>query len=101
LACQAIQAYYLPYASTKRDRKKWWVAMKTQRKGKLGVDFFQEEQSEGPILPIISNDLQETESDTYNNNNSLINYELDIEQEDDDPYAHISSDEGNVMKFYN
>jgi hypothetical protein len=100
LACQAIQAYYLPYASTKGDRKNWWVAMKTQRKRKLGVEFFQEEQFEGPILPTILNELQETESDTYNNN-SLINYELDIEQEDDDSYAHISSDEGNIMKFYN
>jgi hypothetical protein len=43
---------------------------------------------------------KKTESDTYNNN-SLINYELDIEQEDDDLYAHISSDEGNAMKFCN
>jgi Domain of unknown function (DUF4216) len=41
LACQVIQVYYLPYASTKGDRKNWWVAMKTQRKGKLGVEFFQ------------------------------------------------------------
>jgi hypothetical protein len=64
------------------------------------LNFFQEEQSEGPILPTISNELQKTESDTYNNN-SLIDYELDIELEDDDPCAHISSDEGNVMKFYN
>jgi Domain of unknown function (DUF4216) len=57
LACQAIQAYYLPYASTKGDRKNWWVAMKTQRKEKLGVEFFQEEQFEGSILSTILNEL--------------------------------------------
>jgi hypothetical protein len=101
LALQAIQVYYLPYASTKGDRKHWWVAMKTQRKGKLGLagvqtndEVFQEEQSDDLILSTMSDQLPTIESDNYNND-SLINHEFIIEQdeEDDDPYAHISSDE--------
>jgi hypothetical protein len=93
--------YYLSYASTKGDRKHWWLAMKTQRKGKLGLagvqtndEVFQEEQSDDPILSTTSDEIPTIESDNFNNN-SLINHELIIAQdeEDDDPYAHISSDE--------
>jgi uncharacterized cupin superfamily protein len=103
LACQADQAYYLPYPSTKGDRKNWWVAMKIQRKGQLGLgaetseEFFQEEQSEG-LIPsneqhVVQGEENAVESADYNND-SPINPELVIEynEEDDDPYAH----EGNV-----
>ncbi|KAJ3704077.1 hypothetical protein LUZ61_007782 [Rhynchospora tenuis] len=52
LACQAIQVYYLPYAS--KERRDWWVVMKTRRKPIWGFendatnnsnnsDIFQEE----------------------------------------------------------
>lgn len=48
LACQAIQVYYLPYASP--DRSDWWVPYKTRRKPNFShegetedLNIFQEE----------------------------------------------------------
>jgi Domain of unknown function (DUF4216) len=56
LACQATLVYYLPYASDKRERQQWSIAMKTTKKEKLGVEdidanheFFQEEQPNCPV----------------------------------------------------
>ena len=37
--CQAIQVYYLPYASSKRERQDWWVTIKTKRKRKPIILF--------------------------------------------------------------
>ena len=56
LACQANQVCYLPYASDNRERRQWWVVMKTSPKGKFGVEgadanleFFQDEMPDHPI----------------------------------------------------
>lgn len=58
LACQATQVVYIPYASDTRDRRPWWVAMKTSPKGKFRVEedsdenpeFYQEERTDNPVL---------------------------------------------------
>lgn len=50
-AVQPIQVYYLPYPSQKRERRDWWVAVRTKSKRNLlsylnnasSADFFQEE----------------------------------------------------------
>jgi Domain of unknown function (DUF4216) len=62
LACQATQVYYLPYVSEGRERRQWWIAMKTRRKDKFDSnhEFYQEEQSDFPILV-------STELDNYEN----------------------------------
>jgi hypothetical protein len=110
LAVQTIQVYYLPYASTRGDRKNWWVAIKTQKKGKLGLrdgeDVFQEEQTLHPnnqsvnpinLLPTTSTEIEEMESD--NIDRLLINESnLEEEDDDDDPYARDTEyDTGNIL----
>jgi Domain of unknown function (DUF4216) len=64
LACQANQVYYLSYASKKRERYQWWIAMKVKRKGKLDSEemyvnsiFFQEEQTNGLISISVGQDF--------------------------------------------
>lgn len=47
-AFQAIQVYYMPYASSKRERQDWWVTVKTKGKSRPlilfdGDTFFQED----------------------------------------------------------
>jgi Domain of unknown function (DUF4216) len=55
-AFQAIQVYYLPYPSKKRERKDWWVAIKIKSKGNLASylnNAYSSEwlQEDGPICP--------------------------------------------------
>ncbi|XP_078153705.1 uncharacterized protein LOC144548868 [Carex rostrata] len=37
--CQIMQVYYLPYASSKRERQEWWVTIKTKGKRKPLILF--------------------------------------------------------------
>jgi hypothetical protein len=98
LAVQALQVYYLPYASTSADIKNWWVAIKTQKKGKLGVQesggAFQEEHTVDPnnqsvnpmdLLPSMSTEQEEMASDD-DTVGLIINIEQVDEEEDTDPY---------------
>ena len=64
LASQATQVYYLTYASDKRERRQWSIAMRTKRRGKFGVedinanpDYFQEEHPDCPISVSIGQEL--------------------------------------------
>ena len=64
LAPQAIQVFYLTYASDKIERRQWWVAMKTSAKGRFraedevdaNLEFFQDEMPDHPIE--VSNGLE-------------------------------------------
>ena len=81
LACQALQVCYLPYASENRERRQWWVAIKTSPKGKFrsdnadaNLEFYQEEMSDNPTSVSNGQDidwdgmvLQEDEFDLVDN----------------------------------
>lgn len=123
LACQTTQVYYLPYASNRRERSQWWIAMKTKRKGNPNVedveanpDFFQEEQPEYSISITVGQDLdwdnvlvQEHEfeqvdpADLSNNtsragdSNAPEDQEYDRHDHDDDrePYISDASEEAD------
>lgn len=104
LALQAIQVYYLPYASTKGDRKHWWVAMKTPKEGRLGVgesaEIFQEDETVQPddqsihstdLLPSISTQLHAMDYDTENGGLTVSTDQFNVTQDEDeenDPHAH-------------